>query len=211
MNSLQKLLLDYGLASVECIKRIHLAFQDEITKWELMALLFLLEILVKPEEFVKLMSPSSHRVYLTPIIIDILGFSISILRSDRAQNPHMLPCCMSSPSSMNMILECKDIEVESLRAKVIDLESEIHRYQDTIDYQKHSEDIEQLLYTDILKVYLDVIFQLERKTTEANSLYNQIGNLKKDLISQNEAYSILKEQNLRLQDNQRVLYNYETE
>ena len=118
---------------------------------------------------------------------------------------------MSSPSSMNMLLECKDIEIQSLRAKVIDLESEIHRHQDTIDYEKHIEDIEQLQYTDILKVYLDVIFHLERKTAEANSLYNQIENLKKDLISQNEAYSILKEQNLRLQDNQRVLYNYETE
>jgi hypothetical protein len=110
-----------------------------------------------------------------------------------------------------MIFACKEIEVESLRAKVTDLESEIFRYQDAIDYKKHTEDTEQLLYSDILKVYLDAIFQLERKTTETNSLYNQIDKLNKEIISLNDAYQILKEQNLTLQDHQRVLYKCETE
>lgn len=208
MNSVQRLLSEYGLESVQCIKRIHLAFQDEIIKWELLALLFLLEILVKPEEFMRLVSPSPHRVYLTPIVIDILGFSIFILRKGISQS---LPSCMSSPNRMNTMVVCEDFEVESLRAKVIDLESEILRYKDAIEYQKNTEDTEQLLYSDILKVYLDTIFQLEHKTAQVNSLYNQIEKLQKDIISLNEAYDTIKEQNLRLQDHQRILYNYETE
>lgn len=207
MKSVGKILSDYGLESVDCIKRIHLAYQDEITKWELMAILFMLEILVKPDEFTYLVRPSSHRVYLTPIIFDIIRYSIAILRNDRIH----IPSCISSPSRMNMMLVGKEIEVESLRAKMIDLKSEILRYQDAIEYKKHAEDTEQILYSDILTLYLDAIYQLERKTAETISLSTQIEKLYKEIVILNDAYHILQEQNLALQDSQRNFHHYENE
>lgn len=207
MESVGKLLSEYGLASRDCIERIHSAYQDEITKWELMAILFILEILVKPEEFTYLVRPSSHRAYLTPIIFDIIRYSITILRNDGIH----IPSCMSSPSRTNMMLADKEIEVESLRAKVIDLESMILRYQDANESKEHTEDTEQIQYKDIFVLYLDAIYEKERKTAETISLSSQIEKLNKEVASLNDAYDVLKEQNITLEDRQRNLHHYENE
>lgn len=199
-----------GLNYTQSIKRIHFTYSDELTKWDLLQLCFLLRLLTDLQEFSSLIKPSSHLPYTLPIILSILSNSIQLVLYP-VSTPYKFNSYASSPTTLNKLNIYHDGELQTIKARYIDLESNYLRLKNLTDLNQTRELTEQETYSGLFKIYLDTIYTLERQILENNSKSEVIYQLKLDLLNLQDECDVLKEQNLKLRSENNKISLYQTE